>query len=120
MRLLVLCVTLCICSCNIFEKDEKILAMHKLKNGREIKIVSVALGATTADVVQVRVADPNNTNEKEELLKVYENYHFLSSSAIIRDTLQVCLSNDTNDYNFPPDTFYLDLSKVINAPKVKE
>lgn len=112
MRVICLCLAFCFFSCNFFEKQETILGVHSLENGKKIEIVLVMLGATTVDVVQVRVKNSDSANKKDEILKVYENYHVLNSSTIIEDTLRVCLSTDTGYYKLGPDTFYIDISKI--------
>ncbi|HEU5168668.1 MAG TPA: hypothetical protein VFU29_24150 [Chitinophagaceae bacterium] len=92
-------------ACNLFEKDEIVLAEHKRSNGERVKIYYVGLGATTRDVIQVRKAN------EEKLLWVTDKYNYIKSSKLIDDTsLQIVLS-DTGyqNYNNKLDTIIINV-----------
>jgi hypothetical protein len=80
-------------ACNMFEKDERLLAEHQKNNGEKIKIYYVGLGATTSDVIQIRKSNLSSP------LWVSEKYNYMESSKLINDTsLQLVLS-DTGYHN---------------------
>jgi hypothetical protein len=81
-------------SCNLFEKQERLIQTIKSTNGKHVKIYFVGLGATTNDVVQVRKVD-NDGNET--LAQAYEHNFLDSARFITADSLLVVLS-DTSIY----------------------
>ena len=90
-------------SCNIFEKDERILAEHQRSNGEKIKIYYVSLGATTNDVIQVR------KTSQDKPLWVSDGYNYLGNSKLINDTSLQLIVSDTgyNNYNNKSDTIFV-------------
>ena len=88
-------------ACNMFEKDETLLAEHKKSNGKRIEIYYVGLGATTSDVIQVRM------EKQEKPLWVSDEYNYLKNSTLINDTsLQMILSyTDYHNEKDKLDTF---------------
>lgn len=91
--IIILFVVLLFQACNMFEKDEKILAEHENSSGETIKVCYVGLGATTNDVIQVKKSN------QQKPLWVSEKYNYLQSSKLITDTsLQLVLS-DTGYHN---------------------
>jgi len=76
-------------SCNLYSKDERLLAELKRTNGTKIKIYFVTVGATANDNIQVRNDGQDNP------LWVSEKYNFLSSSKLIGDALLQLIMTDT-------------------------
>lgn len=85
--------------CNLFDKNERLLAEHQKSNGEKIKIYYVSLGATTNDVIQVRKSNQDSS------IWAIDKYNYLKSSKLISDTiLQMVLSdtgfnNNSNKYD---------------------
>jgi hypothetical protein len=74
--------------CNIFPKDERLLAEHTTSDGIRVRIYFVSLGATTNDNIQVK-----QSNSKSAIW-ISENYNYLKSSDLVGDTLlKLCLSD---------------------------
>ena len=93
------------CSCTLFEKDEKLLVEHQQSTGGKIMVYYVSSGATTNDVIQVR--KPN----QDKPLWVSDKYNYLENSKLINDTsLQLVLS-DTGyqNYNNKRDTIFVNI-----------
>lgn len=90
---------LTVCGCNLFDKDERLLAEHSKKNGEKISIYYVSLGATTNDVIQVRKSD------KDSVIWAKDKYNYLEDSKLINDTILQMILTDTG-FNFKnkPDT----------------
>lgn len=95
-------------SCNIFEKNERLLSEHTKSNGDKIKIYYVGLGATTSNVIQIRVTP---SNRGELLIKAIENYDYLESSKLINDSLLQIVVNDSGYYMHKPDTIFVKVNE---------
>ena len=106
MKYLLLILLSCIIqTCNLFEKDEKLLSEHTKANGEKIEIYYVSLGATTNDVIQVRKAN------QDKPLMVFDKYNYLVSSRLINDTSLQLILSDTGYHNYSnkPDTINVDV-----------
>ncbi len=85
--------------CNLFEKDERLLAEHLRKNGEKINIYYVSLGATTNDVIQVRKSN------KDSVVWAEDKYNYLKDSKLINDTaLQMVLTDTGTNFKNELDT----------------
>ena len=94
MKLLICLLTISIIQdCNLFTKDEKLLAEHKKSNGEKVGIYYVGLGATTRDVIQVRKSNDDKP------IKIFEKYNCLTSSRLINDTSLQLVLTDTGYHN---------------------
>ena len=91
--------------CNVFDKDETLLAEHIKINGEKVQIYYVGLGATTNDVIQVKKAN------EEKILWVTDKYNYIQSSKLISDTsLQLVLSDTGyHNYNNKSDTIIINV-----------
>ncbi|MES2808095.1 MAG: hypothetical protein V4619_05700 [Bacteroidota bacterium] len=81
-------------SCNLFEKDERLVKTVKSPDGKVVKLYYVGLGATTNDVIQIRQIDKNNN---ELLIKAYEHNIVDAAKFITKDSVLLILS-DTGLY----------------------
>ncbi len=79
-------------SCNLFEKEERLIQTISSANGKIVKFYHVALGATTNDVIQIRKADKNG---EENIIKACEHNFLNSARFITKDSLRVILSDTT-------------------------
>jgi hypothetical protein len=93
--------------CNLFEKNERLLAEHIKSNKEKISVYYVQLGATTNDVIQVRI---NKSNKTERLIKAFEK-NYLQSSKLTSDTSLELILNDTgyHNYNNKADTLIVNV-----------
>lgn len=92
-------------SCNIYEKEEKVLATHTRSNGTKINIYYVDMGATTKEVIQVRLSNPLH---EESVLKNFEK-NYLQNSKLLNDTTLMLILKDTGSVS--QDT------SIINIPR---
>jgi hypothetical protein len=89
----VIALILLLTSCNLFEKDERLVKTVNSPDGKVVKLYYIGLGATTNDVIQIRQIDNNN----EILVKSYEHNIVDAAKFITKDSLLVILS-DTGLY----------------------
>jgi len=78
-------------SCNLFEKEERLIHTLSSTDGKVVKFYYVALGATTNDVIQIRKVD----KDKETIVQAYEHNFLNSARFITNDSLRVILSDTT-------------------------
>jgi len=90
-------------NCSLFEKNEKILAEIKNRSNNKIQIVYVSLGATTNDVIQVKMVEQRKT------LKVFEKYNYLQEYKLINDSTLYIVLNDTGYFDNKLDTFLVNI-----------
>jgi predicted Rdx family selenoprotein len=99
-RSLIALTILTVSSCNLFDKNERLLAEHLKTNGEKINVYYVALGATTNDVIQVRKSN------QDSIIWASDKYNHLKDSKLINDTILQMVLSDTGFYikSTKPDT----------------
>ena len=92
---LIISITILVLSagCTLFEKNERLLAEYKKRDGNKIMIYYVGSDATTSDVIQVRKYN------YDKPLWVNEKYNYLESSKLINDTSLELVLSDTGYHN---------------------
>jgi len=88
-----------------FEKDEKLLATHKIGQASEVRIYYLGLGATTNEVIQVR----KEVNRSVEVIKTFENYNHLIGSRMINDSLLQVVIDNTGYLPTKGDTMFVNV-----------
>lgn len=79
-------------SCNLFEKDEQLVQTVNSPDGKVVKLYYVGLGATTNNVLQVRMV---NKDSEETLIQAYEHNFVNSARFATKDSLVIILSDTT-------------------------
>ncbi len=84
--------SLCLASCSLFEKKERLLYKCQKSSGEEIGIYYVMLGATTNDVIQIR---RSGVKTSDGIIKSFDKYNFLNSSKLLNDSVLEVVLSDT-------------------------
>ena len=92
-------------SCNIYEKEERLLAKHDLQNGDVVMIYYVDMGATTSEVIQVREKKKKGV---DSILMNFKN-NYLLESKLLNDSTLFLIVKDTGSIN--QDTSLIKLKK---------
>ena len=90
-------------NCAEFTKQEKKLGEYS-QNDTKAKIYLVSLGATTNDVIQVRI---QKRNEVEKIVKTFDNYNLLSDFVFMDSATFKIVIGSEGDISQTCETFFV-------------
>ena len=101
--------------CEMFPKDERVLASYKIDNSTTVELHYIGLGATTKDVIQVQ----KKTATSNTLVKIIEGFNDTYKVDVkpLDDTLLKITFTDTINFRCQSRDFIINLNEKVKELK---
>jgi hypothetical protein len=106
-QLIFACSIFLIYSCNLYEKEERLLVSYAISNEKKVNIYYIDMGATTKEVIQIRLSKINKNDSV--IMNIEKNY--LQSSKLLNDTTLLVVLKDTGSIKL--DTSIVKIGGVL-------